>query len=202
MIPKRLFILFTVLLAVAGCSSTWETKFDEQLDPAVTRGWNVQDIDIVIPDQLTVSNTNRYFVDADIVWHDDEFGDRRKQVATVLEDGLREGLNDLNGSRPVNFRITLTQFHALSPRARTNAPSAVHNITFYAQVFDARTGKLIVPADLIQADIEALTGFRAREAEERGETQKVRIKNHLANVIRGWAGIGPDPRRSFTTVGR
>ncbi|MEM6341228.1 MAG: hypothetical protein AAF729_08760 [Pseudomonadota bacterium] len=37
---------------------------------------------------------------------------------------------------------------------------------------------------------------------QQGQTQKVRIRDHLSRVIRGWLGVGPDPRGVFTGVGR
>ena len=35
-----------------------------------------------------------------------------------------------------------------------------------------------------------------------GNTQRVRIVDHIARVTAGWFGMGPDQRRKFTSIGR
>ena len=47
-----------------------------------------------------------------------------------------------------------------------------------------------------------LAGAAAVTAAMQGDTQRVRIVNHLARVTRGWLGVGPDQRRTFTSFGR
>ena len=43
---------------------------------------------------------------------------------------------------------------------------------------------MIVPIRTVKADLDAFGGQQALQAEARGLTQKVRITNHLAEVIR------------------
>ena len=90
----------------------------------------------------------------------------------------------------------------MTPIARMNAPSAVHNISYKVQVVDAATGAALTAPELIRADLEAYTGIQAFEALARGDTQKKRITEHLRKVTAGWLGIGPDQRKTFSTVGR
>ena len=100
------------------------------------------------------------------------------------------------------MNVQLQEFHAVTPIARERAPSAVHNISYIIQVTDARTGQIISAPEQIRADLEAYTGLRAVEATFNGQTQKVRITDHLERVTEGWLGIGPDPREVFEGVGR
>jgi len=188
--------------ALTACSGTFQTAFEEPLNATVTRGWNVVGLSVNVPDTLTVTDQNSFAPDADIVWHGDPEGDRRAQVAAIVREGITRGTNDLRGSRAVKMNVQLQEFHALSPVARERAPSAVHNISFVIQVVDAQTGQVLRGPDQIRADLEAYTGFRAIEEALNGQTQKVRITNHLEKVIEGWLGIGPDPRRTFEIVGR
>lgn len=199
---KKILTMAIGLAALAACSGQWETSFDAPKDASVTRGWNVNSIAVAVPEELTTTEENSYAPDADIVWHGDPFGNRKAQVAAILEEGIRRGTRGLRGSRGVDMRVTLEEFHALTPRARAEAPSAVHNITYIVQVFDERTGDAITEPERIRADLPAYTGSSAFAAIQEGQTQKVRIVDHIEYVTEGWLGIGPDPRQAFGSVGR
>ena len=97
--------------------------------------------------------------------------------------------------------VVAKEFNAVTPAALAGAPSAVHNISYTMQVF-SRAGEPITQPELIDADLPALVGGEAIAAFQTGQTQKARITAHLARVTQGWLGIGPDPRRTFRTVGR
>lgn len=198
----RRCLLLGAPLALAACAGQWATDYETQLTPDVTRGWRVDAVKIYIPDTLTVSESNRVAPNADIVWHGDPEGDRRRQVAQILHDGIARGAAQLRGRRPVTFAVRLEEFHAVTPAAVAFAPAAVHNITYMIQVHDAKTGEPLTEAEEIQADLDAYTGAAAVVAAQEGQTQKVRITNHLDHVTRGWLGIGGDPRRSFSGLGR
>lgn len=193
---------FLSLMLLAGCSGNWATNYDAPINSEVSRSWNVNDVNIVVPVNLTTTEANSFAPSADIVWHGDNFGDRKLQVAAILDDGITRGSATLRGRNPVNLNIVLQEFHGVTPAARTRAPSAVHNIAYTIQVVDARTQEPLTEPELIRADLEAHVGQAAFEALAQGETQKVRITRHLAAVTAGWLGIGPDPRRSFTSAGR
>lgn len=190
------------VLLLAGCSGSWQTNYDAPLDPTVTRSWNVDRVSVSVPDELTTTEDNTFAPNADIVWHGEEFGDRRAQVAAILTQGITVGSSTLRGARDVAFLVTLEQFHAVTPKARAQAPSAVHNIAYIIQVVDEKTGEPLTEPERIQADLEAYVGEAAIFARLEGQTQKVRITDHLADVTRGWLGIGPDPRRVFESTGR
>lgn len=97
----------------------------------------------------------------------------------------------------------MTQFHALSPKTRGYGGNVgVHNIQYVAQVVDARSGAALTPPQPIKAELAALTGPDAAEADARGFTQKVEITQHLEKVTAHWLGYGPDPRGRFSRLGR
>ncbi|MEL6639926.1 MAG: DUF6778 family protein [Pseudomonadota bacterium] len=199
---KRHLATLVGLAFLAACTGSWETSYESAKDPSETRGWNVRSVNVIVPDELTTTEDNSFAPDADIVWHGDPFGNRKTQVAEIVQTGIARGARELRGGRSVDMQVVLEEFHALTPKARAEAPSAVHNITYTVQVIDRRTGDAITEPERIRADLPAFTGAQAFEALQQGQTQKVRILDHLERVTEGWLGIGPDPRQTFGSVGR
>ena len=190
------------LMLLAGCAGNWEVAYDNPPGSAVTKSWRVIDVVAVAPNTLTVSNNNTYAPQADVVWHGEPFGDRRAQVAAVLDEGLTRGSRPLRGERPVTMTARILTFHGVTPSAVARAPAAVHNIRFVLSVFDARTGEVLVHNETISADLEANVGTAAIAAAINRQTQRERVVEHIASVMRGWLGFGPDQRREFYSVGR
>lgn len=190
-------------LALGGCAQTWETAYSDAISPATSRSWRVNAIAISVPDTLTVSEEEIFRPKADIVWREDPAGDRRAQVKAIFETAARRGAAGLRGSRPVTLSVRVVRFHALSNVARLKLTrSGVHDILFVAQVTDSRTGAVLAGPELIQADLIAYTGEDAIQAMSEGQTQKVRITDHLSRVFAGWLGAGPDDvRGSFDRIG-
>lgn len=195
-------VVVASLALLSACGGTWQTNYDNPVDASVSQNWNVRHVTVHVPDELTTSEENIYAPDADIVWHGENFGDRKAQVAAIVKSGISAGASGLRGNMPVAINVTLEEFHALTPIARNNAPSAVHNITYVIQVVDIRSGVALTEPERIRADFPALTGATAIEAVIRGDAQKVRITRHLRNVTSGWLGIGPDARQEFSGLGR
>lgn len=192
----------TFLLSSCG-GTQWSTDYSDVISPQVSKGWRVTSVQVSVPDTLTVSEQNSYAPNADIVWRGDPIGDRRAQVDKIMTDAIKRGASGLRGGKPVRLVVTMQQFHALSDRARSRLQkSGVHDITFTAQVLDARTGKPLSPPDVIKADLVAYVGDQAIAAMRQGQTQKIRISNHVARVIAGWLGHGEDVRNTFTRNGR
>lgn len=199
----RRFVLIGVVLSfLAGCSGTWEVAYDTPVDPAVARSWTVSDVVVVTPESLSVSNANTYAPNADIVWHGEAFGNRRQQVTRIMGEGIRKGSTGLKGPRKVTIMATVVQFHAVTPTSVANAPGAVHNIRYVAQVMDTASGLPLTEPEEIAANLEAYVGAAAVTAAIAGDTQRVRIVDHIGRVTSGWLGTGPDQRRTFTSVGR
>ncbi len=199
LITKLLAGMLLVLLG--ACSGQWETNYDEPLSTDVSRSWLVKGVQVVVPDALTTSEQNSFAPNFDIVWHGDPVGDRKAQVTEILRAGISRGASSLRGPVPVTLQVILIRFHAVTPLAVSRAPAAVHDIAYTVQAFNS-AGQPVSEQVFIRADIEAFVGTQAIVAAQTGETQKKRITDHLADVTAGWLGIGADPRRSFTSVGR
>ncbi|MEL7090729.1 MAG: DUF6778 family protein [Pseudomonadota bacterium] len=144
---------------------------------------NVGKINVVVPTALKVSEANSYLPKGDIVWRGDPIGDRHAQVAAIFETAMQRGTAALDGAQHVTLDIVVKRFHALSEKARYTV-GGVHNITFDLTLRDAATGAPIMPSREVRADLDALGGSVAIHADSIGQTQKVRITDHLAEVIR------------------
>lgn len=195
---RRLF-LSIALLGLAGCSSGFLVDYTA-LPQEVSRAWNVQDIVVTVPNDLTVNTTNYMIPPEDIVWYGEQTGDTRQQVAAIVKDGLREGSASLTGSVPVVWHVELIKFHALTPKAFYNAPSGtgVESVRFKMNVLDARTLAVLVPEQIIAADGPARV---AADGGSRGYMERKRIVLKIAETTRGWLGIGYDNRRTFQRFG-
>lgn len=197
----RLALMFVAgAFLLAACEREWATDYDEPLSSATN--WRVSSVQVSVPDTLTVSDVNRFFVDGDIVWHGDPAGDRRAQVKAITTAGVKEAAQGLNGSRPVVLDVTILRFHGVTPITVARAPAAVHNMKFAAQVRDARTGQALTEPTLILAEMPALVGEEAYEAAQFGPSQKERVTAHIAETFSGWLGTGPDNRGTFISVGK
>jgi hypothetical protein len=193
----------TLVLGACTSSGQWQTSYNDVINPAVSKNWRVVKVDVRVPETLSVSEKNSYAPNADIVWREDMFGNRHDQVDAIITNAARRGAKTLRGKRKVKLLITMIRFHALSEKARALlSNSGVHDIAFTAQVVDAKTGKALSPVDTIRADLAAFTGVEADVAEKHGQTQKLRITNHVKNVIAGWLGHGKDVRGTFKRIGR
>lgn len=144
---------------------------------------SVANVIVRVPRALKVSERNSYLPRGDIVWREDPIGDRHVQVQKIVQDAIVRGVTPLDGPVKVNVDILVTRFHALTEKARYTV-GGVHAITFDLAITAADTGQLIVPVRTVRADLDAFGGRQALQAEARGLTQKVRITNHLAEVIR------------------
>ena len=202
-LTRRLFLLAACAAPLAGCGSVYETAFPAPLPADLTHSWHVTDVQVNVPQSLTVSEAAALIPHADIVWReDDPRGDRHKQVAVILHDAIAAGVRDLRGPFPVILQITVTRFHALSFEAETRLPDAgVHNIQFDIQAVDRRTGQVLAGPTHIQADLPAWSGSKMRQLRLQGETQKSEIIAHVTQTIAAWLGSGPDNRASFTRLG-
>ncbi|MCU0903406.1 MAG: hypothetical protein MUE83_05975 [Tabrizicola sp.] len=193
------FSAFFLTACVAG--GAFETAYD-RLPPDVARSWRLAEVRIDVPRSLVVSEAKTLLPSADIVWREDPMGDRYEQVGKIMQAAVVRGAQGLRGSRPVVISITVTRFHALTYEAElSNSDWGVHNVDFVAQVSDARTGEVLVPATTIRAETPAWSGPRMREARRQGITQKSMISNHVAATVAGWLGTGPDNRGKFNRQG-
>ena len=136
-----------------------------------------------VPRSLKVSERNSYLPRGDIVWRGDPIGDRHMQVKAIFQDSMARGVQPLNGPVKAQLNITVRRFHALTEKARYTT-GGVHSITFDMTLSDPETGELLTPPRTVRADLDGFGGQQALLAESMGQTQKVRISDHLAEVIR------------------
>lgn len=194
--------LLLASLALAACGSTFRTDYEQPASAANSANWRVQDVRVVVPDTLKVSEDKSIFPQADIVWREDPPGDRKRQVAKIIDDAATAGAAPLNGSQRVIVTLTVQRFHALTLEAESRLSNAgVHNIRFEAVVTDAATGQVLFGPELIEAALPAYSGAQMRAMRAAGQTQKSQISAHLRGVIAGWLGVGADARNQFSRLG-
>ena len=170
------------LLTLMACGSNDKVTSLPATADSILPNVQVMDIDVVVPRELVVSEANLYYPWADIVWREDGPGDRYQQVEAIVADAMNWGLAAFNEGRPVDVTVRLDRFHALSQKARYSV-GGVHSLKFNLSVVDAETGEqLLGPLD-VDADLNALGGQRALDAEFDGLTQKSRITQHLAGTV-------------------
>ena len=200
-LPKLTALAILTFLSACG-GGTFETAYDEGLSVDKTTNWRVTDVHVVVPRTLSVSEAPVLVPKADIVWREDSLGNRYEQVSQIVTSGIRTGSSTLNGDRPVRLNATVSRFHAMTLEAEAlNYDVGVHSIDFTLEVVDSQTDDVLVPATFIRAEFPAMTGVRMTQARLRGETQRSQIEGHIAYVIEGWLGVGPDPRARFRRLG-
>ncbi len=163
-------------------TSNLELVSAAQLTQQAEAKFHVADVRVTVPRSLKVSEANSFKPIADIVWREDPMGDRYVQVEKIMDTAFQRGISSLKEGREVVVDVTVQEFHALTQRTRYTW-GGTHAIRFDMTVRDAATGIILEPTRTVQSDLRAFGGVEALAAEARGETQKVRITEHLAKVI-------------------
>ncbi len=186
-------VVVGLTLALSGCIAPRVSKIDfaqgvgQSASQVAT--WSLGDVQVEISNGLTVtqSPSRRYPPLSELVWYGDPPGDRKAQVATLMADAVRAGAADaLAGSQPVTIALNVTEFHAMTPRARsTELQLGVHEIMFDISVVDA-SGATLASEKGVRSDLQAFSGAAAVQAEQLGQGQKIRIQRRVAQVIRAW----------------
>ena len=188
---KKVVNICLVLLAFAGlsaCSSGMTTvmKFAPDTDPPmdVTRlpSLYVTSLNVTVPRTLSVSEGTGYLPSADIVWRGENYGDRYAQIQAIFEDGFGKSTDEIKGNLPIVVNVEVLRFHALTERTRYSV-GGVHSISFNLEVLNAETDDIIVPEYPVHANLRGYGGSEALAADRVGLTQRVRIVEHLSNVI-------------------
>ncbi len=184
----------TGALALSACAQApLETASRNAPAPLETRddgiaaaqaSFDVRSVRVTVPRSLKVSEANRFYPGGDIVWREDPPGDRHEQVRKIVEAAMLKGVRAVEPGRvPVVLDVEVTRFHALTEKARYTT-GGVHALQFKMLLRDAETGAPLGEPKFVKADFKGLGGRAAVRAEQAGLTQKVRITDHLANVIR------------------
>lgn len=148
----------------------------------VASQYDVVDVQVSVPEYLVVSEADVYLPQADIVWREVPLGDRHAQVCAIMTDALTMGTNALVGPRKVIVAARVNMFHAITEKAR-NSVGGKHNVQFDYVLLDAETRQPITTIQSVDASLKAFGGSKAYRAMRKGQTQKVRITNHVAGVI-------------------
>ncbi len=180
-------------LALSACVAprVSQTDFTQGVGQAASQvaAWSLGDVQVEVSSSLTVtqSPSRRYPPTTELVWYGDPPGDRKAQVETLMADAVRAGAADaLLGSKPVAIKLHITEFHAMTPRARaTELQLGVHEIMFDISVLDS-AGAAIAAEKGVRADLQAFSGASALQAEQLGQGQKIRIQSRVAQVVRAW----------------
>ncbi len=184
---RRVIAAALMGLMVSACATTETATRNAPLDTQAIRpaplSLDVKAVNVTVPRKLQVSEANRYYPGGDIVWREDPPGDRHAQVQAIFKSAVQQGVADLRGTVPVALDIEVTRFHALTEKARYTI-GGVHALQFKMQLRDPETGRAYGAPRFVKADLKAYGGTRAIEAEREGITQKYRITNHLAEVVR------------------
>lgn len=190
-IKGMVVVVSALTLSACVAPRVSKTDFTQGVGQAASQvaAWSLGDVQVAISNTLTVtqSPSRRYPPTTELVWYGDPPGDRMAQVKALMEDAVRAGAADaLSGSKPVTISLNITQFHAMTPRARaTELQLGVHEIMFDIAVTDG-SGAVIASETGVRADLQAYSGASALQAEKLGQGQKIRIQSRVAQVIRAW----------------
>lgn len=191
---NRVLMLATMSLALTGCVSPQISANDfsvgASLEQTAFSELRVDRVDVVIPDKMPVSANPgvRYPSQDTLVWWEDPPGDRKAQVRRLVAEAVQHSAErTLIGAKPVRIEIFIDQFHAMTPRARsTSLQLGVHEVQFDIVISDVETDEIIASENDINADLRAFSGTSALLAEQNGQTQAVRIKARIDQVISDW----------------
>ncbi len=168
--------------------------------------WSLAAVRVAAPATLVINDGDDMIPNADVVWHGSTNPERLAGAVGIVKAGITEGARALPGRRKVVIEATLTRFHALTDTAYYRAPAGtgVYSVGFVATVRDARTGEVLAGPQPIEADLPAPVladgGVPADKAAVIA-MQRDAITRHVAAVVRGWLGLGTDPRGSFGRLG-
>lgn len=138
--------------------------------------------EVTVPRSLRVSEANLFYPLGDIVWRGDPKGDRHNQVQAIFEQSLARSGDLITEGQPAKVMIEVQRFHSVTEKTRYTT-GGTHSITFMLSAVDPATGATLIAPRQIKADLNALGGSAAIEAERKGFTQKFRVTNHLIKVF-------------------
>jgi hypothetical protein len=183
--PTLAFML-ALATALSGCLTSPPPSRGgtgaQSLISETSTGYNVQQINVVVPRSLRVSEANTIKPNADIVWHGDALGDRHAQVAKILQDAIVLGTAGYRSGLGIVIDVQLVRFHALTPRTRATY-GGQHELVYLLTIRDSETGEMIVRAREVDATFHASGGAQAMAEEAAGRSQVVVIREALVRSI-------------------
>lgn len=199
---RRNFLVLGCMIPLAACASQFQTAYTPVSGAA--QKYRVTKINVVVPSTLTVSESEAVFMpNADIVWREEPAGDRYTQVKKIFEEAAAGAVKGMKGKEAVILNITVERFHAINFKTLDFSPTGkgVGDIRFTAELVDAKTGKVVVPAQKISADFILVAGKAAQEELAKGITQRTKSIAQIDKTLSGWLGTGPTNFETFKTIG-
>lgn len=197
---KSLIGVGACILSISGCTADRPATRDLPPGLAVlpvgqtapVRSYTIQDVVVLVPRDLTSTESGSYYPLADIVWRGDPIGDRHAQVGALFESAAARASPDIKGDVPVIAVISLVRFHGVTERTRYSV-GGVYHMVFQVQVQDARTGIILEEARVVEASLPAPGGQAAIELDRIGQTERVRVIDYLTFVLRRELGADVTP---------
>lgn len=150
---------------------------------AFQRDYTVRNMVFAVPDDLRVSEGNGYYPFTDIVWRGDPVGDRGAQIGAMFGEAMTRNNPTMQGSVPVIVDVNLVRFHGVTERTRYSV-GGNYNIVFRMTVRHAVTGEVLEPSRRVVGNLSAPGGVAAILAEQRGQSEKVRVTDFLTLLLR------------------
>ena len=199
----KLTVLACVAALVSGCMQT--EPVTRNLTPQVAivgaetpvlRSYDVREVNITVPETLTVSEANSIKPRADIVWRGDAYGNRHEQLTALFEAAAAQGAENLDGAIPVVVDFQLTKFHGLTQRTRYNY-GGDYDIHFILTVRHAVTGEIIEGPRMVEHELDNPSGEEIVAMETRGITEKMFVSAFIVNMLVGELSGPADPATLF-----
>lgn len=182
----RMTFVASLLLSVMGCTGFQSSMPGSAAGAAgsavVQRSYDLQDVQVVVPPDLVISEAGGYYPFADVIWRGDAYGDRGQQIAAMFETASARITPSLTGDVPVIAIVTLRRFHGLTELTHRSI-GGIYSIEFDLEIRNARSGAVIEAARFIKADLDGPGGAAGRALEQAGQTEKVRVTDHLTAVL-------------------
>lgn len=193
MTPFRIAAALTSAVLLSACvapdaaqlvptGTTLSASVTEKAEAPAVR-YRLAGLRVAIPDTLRVSEADRFYPIADIVWRGDPIGDRRAQIRSIFADSAAKAQAGPARGVPAVADIQITRFHALTEKARYTV-GGVHSIKFILTLRDPKSNAVLDGPRPVVADVKASGGTRAVAEDAAGRTQRVVIVEDLARVLR------------------
>lgn len=186
----KLTTAIVLALSVSACSrvdtasraaqvATGQFAQDAQ---TLQRNYRIANVVYAVPEDIRVSEGNGYYPTTDVVWRGDPIGDRPAQIGAMFSEAITRNEAALQGDIPVIVDLTLVRFHGVTERTRFSI-GGVYDIKFDLTVRHAQTGVVLEPTRRVHVSLSAPGGVGAILAEQRGQTEKVRVTDFLTIVM-------------------
>lgn len=151
-------------LTMAACAVLETSSRNLPLDlPGLAPGasfaalYAVQQVRVIVPDTLHVSERDGLYPTTDIVWRGDPAGNRRAQVADMFRTAAAQVGPGLMGGTPAIATLTLQRFHGVTEQVAALG-GGVYAIRFLLTFTDPATGWPLTAPRVVEADLAAPAG--------------------------------------------